>query len=130
MSDVYAAPEVMDNDSSFPTDTDLSALQYTFVKLDSSELVVAAGAGEQALGVLQNAPNGSSRRAIAEVRVLGLSRVKAGGSITAQSWIKVDGSGEAVVTTTNLDKTVGMALTSADDGDIFLALIFPGNVSS
>ena len=129
MADIYTAPEVLDNDLSQPTDTNLSALQYTAVKLDSGELVVAAGAGEQALGILQNAPNGSSKRAIAQVRVLGLSRAKAGGSITFGAWLKADGSGEMVVTTTNLDKCVGMALTSADDGDIFLMLVVPATLS-
>ena len=61
------------SDPSFATQADLSALQYHFVKLDSNGFVVACGANEKPLGILQNAPDGSSEEATAAVRIQGMS---------------------------------------------------------
>lgn len=64
----------------FPAGADLSSTgQFLFVKLNgSSQIVLADTAGEAALGVLQNAP---ASGAIARVRVQGISKVIAGGSL-------------------------------------------------
>lgn len=130
MADLYTAPENLDSDISRPTQTDLSAKTYFAVKHDSNELVVLAGAGEQAIGILQNAPLGTAtEEALAQVRTLGLSRAKAAGTITSGAFLKSDADGKLVVTTTDRDLSIGMALTSADSGDEFLMLVIPGNVS-
>jgi hypothetical protein len=68
-------------DLSLPTQADLSALQYHFVKL-SSDLVVACGANEKPLGILQNAPDGSSDEATAKIRVQGLSYLSIGENVS------------------------------------------------
>lgn len=58
-------------EKSLPTQADLSALQYHFVKLDSNGLVVACGANEMPLGILQNVVDGSTTEATATVRTQG-----------------------------------------------------------
>lgn len=64
-------------DISLPTDADLSALQYCFVKTDSTDgKVVACGANEKPLGVLQNKPNGATKDDLAIVRLGGVSKLK------------------------------------------------------
>lgn len=60
-------------DISVATQADLSSLQYHFVKLDANGLAVACGANEKPLGILQDAPNGSSEEATATVRIQGMS---------------------------------------------------------
>lgn len=60
-------------DVSAAAGADLSALQYHFVKLNSSNQVVAAGANEKTLGILQNVPTSGQT---ARVRVSGLSLLK------------------------------------------------------
>lgn len=67
-------------DMLFLAGADLSTTgQFLFVKLDGSNAIVLADtAGEAALGVLQNAP---ASGAVARVRVQGISKVIAGGSL-------------------------------------------------
>ena len=58
---------------------DLSAKQYTFVKLDSSgQAVAAAAATDIPIGVLQNAPTSGQE---AEVLVVGGTKIVAGAAI-------------------------------------------------
>lgn len=56
---------------------DLSSYQYSGVKVNSSGQVVKAGAGEFAIGIVQNAP---ANGAMAIVRVYGISVMKADGT--------------------------------------------------
>lgn len=64
-------------DISLPTDADLSALQYHFVKTDATDgKAVACGANEKPLGILQNAPDGDPDDRTAIVRVQGISKLK------------------------------------------------------
>lgn len=128
MSDVTLATEAGAIDISRPTEADLSGAVYTFVKHDSAELVVAAGAGNVALGVLQNKPNGSSDQAISNVRIGGATLIKAGGAITTGAYLKSDGNGAAVVTAGAGEDFNAVALTSADSGDHFLAILCHGQV--
>jgi hypothetical protein len=61
----HLAPKIQ----SFVAGGNLSALQYTFVKFGSdSKTVVACGANERAIGIVQNAPAAGQ---IAEVAVIG-----------------------------------------------------------
>lgn len=71
---------------------DLTAKQFFYVKLNSSGKVVVCGAGESAIGVLQNTPNSDE---VAIVRTFGPTRVIASGSITNGAQIASDGSGKA-----------------------------------
>jgi hypothetical protein len=85
----------------FLAGADLSAKQYFFVKLDSNSAVVLAGAGEAALGILQNAP---ASGAVAIVKFFGPSHCIGGGAITKGGSVAADSNGKgkaAVLSTVN-----------------------------
>ena len=120
---------------------DLSASQYLAVKLNSSGQVVVAGAGEAAIGILQNKPGAGQA---ATVRVGGASKAKAGGTIAAGADVAANSSGAIVVATagrTNTSDadaaadpligsyTLGAALSGAASGDIFDILILHRGVA-
>ena len=66
---------------------DLSAAQFTFVKMNTTDrTVVAAGNGEAAFGVLQNDPVSG---AAAAVCTHGRTLVEAGGTLTAGDLVGV-----------------------------------------
>jgi hypothetical protein len=59
---------------------DLSALQYTFVKLDSDgQAAAVAATTDKPIGILQNDPTSGQE---AEVLVLGGSKLVAGGAVS------------------------------------------------
>ncbi len=99
---------------------DLSAKQFFFVKLDSSGHAVVAGDGEAAIGVLQD---GLITSGVAcNIMTLGITKVSAGGSITAGNNVASDAAGEAVAASGS-DAILGVALESASDGDLFSMLL-------
>jgi hypothetical protein len=101
-------------DISLLVTTDLSAAQYRFVKLSADNTVVICnGASDDAMGVLQNKPNGSVNTAVARVRVMGVSRVIAGGVIGFGDKVGTDGNGAGVAKTADTTKFVGIALDGA-----------------
>jgi len=113
-------------DISLPTTANLSAKQYRFVKRDATTgNIVACGANEQPLGVLQNAPNGSSREAVAEVRISGVSKLKLAGTVTPSSWVQCDTNGEGTPNTTNNRPSGAMALSDGTSGDLIAVLVLP-----
>ena len=104
---------------------DLSALQYTFVKLNSSGQVAAvSGATDLPIGVLQNAPTAGQE---AEVLVVGGTKIKAGAAIGEGAQVGTSAAGKAVALTAGTDTTkyvAGTLLTeSAADGNIVTAVI-------
>lgn len=79
---------------SYTAGADLSALQYTFVKLNASGQVVAvAAATDIAIGVLQNIPKSGQ---LASVVVVGGTKVVASAAITLPAIIGTTASGQAV----------------------------------
>lgn len=66
-----------ENELAFVTGADLSSSQYCGVKVNSSGVIVLAGAGEFGIGILQNAPGSG---AVGFVRVAGVSLMKADGT--------------------------------------------------
>jgi len=73
---------------------DLSALQYTFVKLNASGQAVAVSAiNDVVIGVLQNAPTSGK---VAEVTVHGVTKLKASASITLPAVIGTTTAGKSV----------------------------------
>lgn len=73
---------------------DLSAAQYTFVKLDSSGHIIACGDGQDAIGVLQDKPVSG---AVGQVMVgTGVTKIKAGASSTDGGDVGIDANGRAV----------------------------------
>lgn len=97
------------HDVLYPAGADLSSTgQNLFVKLNgSSQVVLADTAGEQALGVLLNAP---ATAAIGIVRVFGPARVIAGGNIA-------DGSLVATTATTARAKAAVAGTVAGGAGD-------------
>lgn len=106
---------------------DLSAKQFWIVKQDASNGVVVAGAGEVALGVVQNAPTAG---AMAIVKVLGKTRCIAGAAVVQASYVASGAAGKAKVASRLVQATgaasycLGLALTAAAaDTDPFELLI-------
>ncbi len=104
---------------------DLSALQYTFVKLNSSgQVAAAAAATDIPIGVLQNAPTSGQE---AEVLVVGGTKIVAGAAIGEGALVGTGATGKAVALVAGTDTTkyvVGTLLTeSAADGNIVTAVI-------
>lgn len=117
----------------FPAGADLSTTgQNLFVKLNgSSAIVLADSAGEMALGVLQNAP---ASGAIARVRVQGVSKIIAGGTIADGSLVATTATTArakaAVVGTVSGSNTtgsyaMGMLLADGTSGNATTMLIQP-----
>jgi hypothetical protein len=104
---------------------DLSALQYNFVKINSSGLAVAcAAATDIPVGVLQNAPISGQE---AELLIVGGTKIVAGAAIGEGAQIGTGSTGKAVALAAGTDTTkyvVGTLLTeSAADGNIVTAVI-------
>lgn len=104
---------------------DLSAKQYTFVKLDANGKVAAAAAATDIpIGVLQNSPIAEQE---AEVLVVGGTKIVAGAAIGEGSLIGTSATGKAVALVAGTDTTkyvVGTVLTeSAADGNIVTVVI-------
>jgi hypothetical protein len=81
---------------------DLSSSQYFFVKLDNATAAVVAGAGENAIGVLQNAP---AAGAVAIIRTQGLSKVIGGDAVAIGAAVAANAAGKAVTATLGRTKT-------------------------
>lgn len=102
---------------------DLSALQYTFVKLNSSGQVVAASVlGEKVFGVLQNKPTQGQP---AEVTVIGVTKLVSSAAITAGDKLMTAANGKGATAATTGSTIVGVALETAGSGaaDIISAAI-------
>lgn len=69
---------------------DLSALQYTFVTVNSSGQCVAAAANSLALGVLQNNPVAGEA---ATVAISGETKIKLGATLTPSAQVEVGATG-------------------------------------
>ena len=104
---------------------DLPALQYYFVKINSSgQAVACAAATDIPVGVLQNAPTSGQE---AEVLIVGGTKIVAGAAIGEGALVGTSSAGKAVALVAGTDTTkyvVGTLLTeSAADGNIVTAVI-------
>jgi hypothetical protein len=97
--------------------------QYYFGKVNSSGLLVTAGDGEAAIGVVTNNPASGE---VASVAIGGIVKVVAGASITAGAVISSTSDGKAQ-TAASGDLVLGVALTAADNGDVFSMIFQPGH---
>lgn len=98
---------------SIPAGADLSAKQYTFVKLSGTSVVSAAAATDLPIGVLLNDPASGETAAVA---VSGVVKVKASAAITAGAIVGTTSTGLAVSLTAGTDTTkyiLGRAVTAA-----------------
>lgn len=103
---------------------DLSAKQYTFVKMSGTGVVGAAAATDVCIGVLQNAPTSGKT---AEVAIDGVTKLKASAAISAGALVGVTSTGLAVAVVAGTDTTkyvFGQAITAAGaSGDIITVAI-------
>lgn len=114
---------------------DLSAKQYYAAKVDSNGAAALAGAGEFAIGLIQNNPGSGYSTT---VRVAGVSKAVAGGSVTAGAKVAADANGKLVAATDAKVNTsdagaaadaviasnvIGIALESASANEIFAVLV-------
>lgn len=120
---------------SLPAGADLSTKQFRAVKVNSSAQAVVAGAGEFAIGILQNKPAAGQA---ATITYSGVSKAILGGSVTAGATVASDGNGAFVDATEARTNTsdagasadpligsniMGVALAGGVTGDIVPVLI-------
>lgn len=106
-----------------PANADLSAKQYHFVTINSSGNAAATGDGLAGHGVLQNDPSAAGQAC--NVAIGGQSKVVAGGTCTAGTYVAADTNGRAVNIVSG-DFALGLALESATtDGQIISILVMP-----
>lgn len=118
-------------DISLPTDADLSALQYCYVKRDATDgKVVACGANEKMLGILQNAPNGSSKDAVAVVRVGGLSKLKVSETVIPGNFLTSTSGSLGEVCDAAGEEYGAVALCDGTANDLITVLIQRGEVEA
>ena len=98
---------------SFRSAADLTAAQYTFVKLDANgDIVACAAATDIPVGVLQNAPNTGQD---ASVMSIGISKVVADAALNEADLIGTSADGQADAKVPGTDTTeyiVGQVLTA------------------
>jgi hypothetical protein len=100
---------------------DLSAKIHKFVKVSGANTVtVGAAVSDKVIGVLQNAPASGSA---AVVMVTGVTKVVAGGTITAGDEVSCDANGDAIAATGSGTYVAGKALTGASDNDVVSVLL-------
>lgn len=87
------AHELPVQNTSLIAGADLSAKQFYAVKINSSGQIVLAGAGENAIGILQDEPASGQ---VGNVMVLGESMAIYGGTVTAGQNLAVDAAGKLV----------------------------------
>lgn len=117
-------------DLSLPTNSDLSSLQYHFVRLDTSEEVVACAANAP-LGILQNAPDGSSSEATAIVRVQGLSKLSLAETVAFGDRLVSTAASKGEVADAADEEIGARTLSSGESGDLIrVQLMFGKAVSS
>ncbi len=102
---------------------DLSALQYTFVKLSTTDTVVTCTAATDIpIGVLQNAPTSGQE---AEVLIVGGTKLTAGATIAIGNILGTTSAGAAsVLTVSDTTKYVlGSAISGGASAEIITAVI-------
>jgi hypothetical protein len=112
---------------SFAAAGDLSASRYCFVKITAARTVAIAGSAERCSGILQDQPDVAGMAA--GVAVGGTSFLKVDGSgtaILAGDMLKSDSSGQGVKTTSANDEIGAQALeASAAAGDEIQVRVIP-----
>ena len=106
---------------SVPAGSDLSANQHYLVKRSGGNLTLCSVAGERPLGVLQDDPAAANRAGL--VRIAGLTKVQAGGTITQDQPLTVDAAGKAVAAGDGGGYVWGIANEGGSSGEIINALI-------
>lgn len=118
-------------DVSLPTDADLSALQYCYVKTDATDgKVVACGANEKMLGILQNKPNGATNDDVAIVRLGGVSKLKINETVTPGKFLTSTSASLGEVCDAAGEEYGAIALCDGVQNDLISVLIARGEVEA
>lgn len=103
--------------------SDLSGSQYRFVIVTAEHTIGSpAASGDKVLGVLQNKPDGSVVNEAATVGVLGISKVEAGGAVSAGDEVTTDANGKAI-TAASGNNIAGVALAAGADTEVVPVLL-------
>lgn len=114
-------------DLSLPVAADYSAKQYYIMKQNSSsQAELASTAGEKVIGVLQDDPDTAGE--VGAVRVMGVTKVETGGTITVDDYLVANASGQAITRVSEDEYVVGRALASGVSGDIISMLMPAGAI--
>lgn len=101
---------------SAPAGADLSALQYTFVTVNSSGAVVGAAANSLAVGVLQNTPVAGEA---ANVAFGGETKIKLGATLAPGAVVEVGATtGKAAAATGTGSYVMGIVTLGGADNEI------------
>jgi hypothetical protein len=98
---------------SLVADADLTASQYKAIKINSAGKAVLAGAGEKAVGVLQNTP---AKGQTACVTVVGMSFGSFGAAVAAGDSLEVNAEGQFITRTTG--EAVAVAVSGGDADNV------------
>lgn len=102
---------------------DMSSSQYKLAVITSgtnNTVNICSLAGEPVFGAVQNKPNSGQH---AEVDFMGITKVIAGGVISAGVPIATNATGFGVVTAGSGTNIVGYAITGCASGEIFTMMI-------
>jgi len=103
-------------------DGDQSGNQYKFLKGDTTGVALQDGAGLACIGVLQNKPTDAQ---VAEVGVMGVTKVAAGAAVARWANVQSDATGRAIAAIA-ADFSQGIALeAAAAAGDVIAVLLRP-----
>ena len=129
-------------DFTFLTDFDMTNDQFLFVQLGSDGYLNIAGAGQRALGVVQDNNVGTASQPIGcEVRCGGTSKIMAGGTFAAGDLLASDASGKAVKYTAATvftgtpysvsgSQVLGIAVEAGTSGQLTTILFQPSGVAA
>jgi len=110
----------------FTASADLSTKQYHFVKMSGNDTVtVCAAITDVPVGVLQNNPASGG---VAEVALLGVTKVVADGTLAAGNLIGTSADGQADAIAAGTDTTVylmGVAVSAASAGETTTMILNP-----
>lgn len=118
-------------DNTFLAAADLSALQFYGMIISANQTVnKGTGFTVPVIGILQNKPAAANRAA--RVRIFGLSKGVAGGTIAFNKPLTCDSAGKLVEASPSsaINYIVGFSMESAVASDIFDLLVVPGSVYS
>lgn len=100
---------------------DLSAKQYHAVKVDANGNMIAAGAGEVSVGILQDDP---STGQTGTVMVHGVTRAVYGATVAAGASLAADANGKLVAAVAG-NAVIGIALQGGVAGQLGTVLLLP-----
>lgn len=100
---------------------DLSALQFRAIKVSTAadNTALQAGAGENAIGVLQDKPTSGN---VGQIDILGVTKAEYGASVTRGAKLMSNASGQ-LITATSTNHVVAEALESGASGEVHNVLL-------